>query len=128
MSSFRGLVMLCMLVLLVGVGGQVLEFLECSVWCSDTQAFLAADNKTWNQFLKAQPGFIRKELLARPTVGSPSNCTFTASILWESREIWKSIDPQKLAAVDAAFVLEFGYEPLYTPRPTSEGYDVIATL
>ena len=115
-----------MLVLLVGVGGHVLEFLECNVWCSDTQAFLAADNKTWNPFLTAQPGFIRKEILASPAVGS--NCTFTMSILWQSREIWKSIDPQKLAAVDAAFVLQFGYEPLFTPKPTSQGYDVILTL
>lgn len=132
MRSIRVLTAVAFLVVLVGAGASVLEFLECNIWCRDVQLFLDADNKIWSTFLKTVPGFLRKEVLTNPhdPAGSQkhfgANCTVTQAILWESRELWKSIDPNQLAAVDAAFVQEFGYEPIYTAKPTPDGYDVSA--
>ena len=110
------------------VRGSVLEFLESNIWCRDVQTFLDADSKIWTHFLSSQPGFIRKEVMTNPRDPAAANCTVTQAILWESRELWKSIDPKQLADVDALFVKEFGYEPIYTAKPTSDGYDVVAAL
>jgi uncharacterized protein (TIGR03792 family) len=112
---------------LVGAGGSVLEFLECNIWCQDVQLFLDVDNRTWSTFLKTVPGFLRKEVLVNPHDAAAANCTVAHAILWESRELWQSIDPKQLAAVDAAFVQDFGYEPIYTAKPTPDGYDVLAS-
>jgi uncharacterized protein (TIGR03792 family) len=126
MPSIRVLTAVAFLLGLASVGGFVLEFLECNLWCRDVQLFLEVDNKTWSIFLKTVPGFLRKEVLTNPHDPVAANCTVTHAILWESRELWKSIDPKQLAAVDAAFVQEFGYEPIYTGKPTADGYDVSA--
>jgi uncharacterized protein (TIGR03792 family) len=123
MALIRVLTAVAFLLGLAGVGGFVLEFLECNLWCRDVQLFLDVDNKIWSAFLKTVPGFLRKEVLTNPHPAA-ANCTVSHAILWESRELWKSIDPKQLAAVDAAFVQEFGYEPIYTARPTADGYDV----
>ena len=108
------------------VRGSVLEFLEINIWSRDVQTFLDADSKIWTHFLSSQPGFIRKEVMTNPRDPAAGNCTVTQTILWESRELWFSIDPKQLADVDALFVKEFGYEPIYTAKPTSDGYDVVA--
>ena len=120
-----GLIILLFLMESTIVRGSVLEFLESNIWCRDMQSYIVVDNRIWTSFLSSQPGFMRKEVLTNPRDPAAANCTVTQAILWESRELWKSIDPKQLAAVDALFVKEFGYEPVYNSKPTSDGYDVL---
>ena len=126
MLRIRGMLIVLFLTHVALVRGSVLEFLEINIWSRDLQTFLDADSKIWTHFLSSQPGFIRKEVMTNPHDPAAGNCTVTQTILWESRELWKSVDPKQLADVDALFVKEFGYEPIYTAKPTSDGYDVVA--
>ena len=126
MLRIRGMLIALFLTHAVLVRGSVLEFLEINIWSRDLQTFLDADSKIWTHFLSSQPGFIRKEVMTNPHDPAAGNCTVTVTILWESRELWKSVDPKQLADADALFVKEFGYEPIYTAKPNSDGYDVVA--
>jgi uncharacterized protein (TIGR03792 family) len=119
-----GLIILLFLMESTLVRGSVLEFLESNIWCRDVQSYIVVDHRIWTSFLSSQPGFIRKEVMTNPRDPVSANCTVTQTILWESRELWKSVDPKQLVAVDALFVKEFGYEPLLTAKPTDDGYDV----
>lgn len=118
------------LLFLMTIGGSVhasvLEFLESNLWCHDVQRFIDADSRIWTTFLSSQPGFKRKQVMRDPRGAESSNCTVTMTILWESRELWKSVDPKLLAATNSRFAMEFGYEPMLVAKPSHDGYDVVA--
>jgi uncharacterized protein (TIGR03792 family) len=74
----------------------IVEELTLHVAEADLEGFLDADARIWTVFLAAQPGFIRKE------VWVPADRADTVVILvwWESRELWKAISDEQVAAVD----------------------------
>ena len=136
--NVRQVLLLLLLAAAASVYGSVLEFLECSIACSDVKRFIEADARVWSPFLSAQPGFIRKQVLLDPhdaatqhinsdglvLPSATANCSAAISILWESRALWKSISPQLLSAASARFIADFGYEPAITAHPSGDGYDV----
>ena len=74
----------------------IVEELTLHVDEGDLEGFLAADTRIWTAFLSAQPGFIRKE------VWVPGDRPNTVVILvwWASRELWKAISDEQVAAID----------------------------
>jgi uncharacterized protein (TIGR03792 family) len=115
-------------VLCASVCGSVLEFLETNLWCRDLQRYLDADNRIWTAFLRSQPGFVRKMVITNPRDEGAANCSASFAIEWESRQVWKSIDPEQLEATDARFINDFGYKPNYFARPSDDGYDIVADV
>ena len=75
---------------------MIVEELELQVDARDLDAFLEADARVWTSFLSRQPGFVRKEVW----VPTDRAGTVVIMVWWESRELWKSITDEQVAAVD----------------------------
>ena len=74
----------------------IVEELTLHVAEADLEGFLDADAHIWTAFLAAQPGFIRKEVW----VPADRPDTVVIMVWWESRELWKAISDEQVAAVD----------------------------
>ncbi|HTN79330.1 MAG TPA: TIGR03792 family protein [Acidimicrobiales bacterium] len=76
---------------------MIVEELTLDVDDGDIEAFLDADARVWTAFLSRQAGFVRKEVwLPHDRPGS-----VVIMVWWESREMWKAITDEQVAAVDA---------------------------
>ena len=74
----------------------IVEELVLQVDARDVDAFLDADARVWTTFLSRQPGFLRKE------VWLPADRPNTVVVMgwWQTRELWKAITDEHVAAVD----------------------------
>jgi uncharacterized protein (TIGR03792 family) len=79
-------------------GSMVVEYLTFQVDAARRADWLDVEERTWSRFLEAQPGFIRKQMWTER--GDDDHVH--AAIWWETEADWLAIDPDQLAAVDAA--------------------------
>jgi uncharacterized protein (TIGR03792 family) len=74
---------------------MIVEELVLQVDARDLERFLRGRCSVWTSFLSRQPASVRKEVwvprIARHVV---------MMVWWESRELWKSITDEQVAAVD----------------------------
>jgi uncharacterized protein (TIGR03792 family) len=105
--------MLCLLMLLAGhadvaiaeleqPGGRfevaVVEHLRVRVPAQGRDAWLQAEQGSWEPWLRQQPGFIGRDLL-----WDPEREEGTLLIRWASREQWKAIPEEEVEAVQQRF-------------------------
>jgi uncharacterized protein (TIGR03792 family) len=84
--------------------GIAIEWLTIEVAAADRDRFVVVDREIWTAFLSSCPGFIRKQVWINPE--QPGQVCLVVE--WASREDWKAIDPEDLAAVDRSFVAAMG--------------------
>lgn len=75
---------------------MVIELLTVTMNPSVVDAYLVRDREVWTAFLERQPGFLGKEVW----VSNDEPGTVAMVIRWSSRELWKAITPDQVAAVD----------------------------
>jgi uncharacterized protein (TIGR03792 family) len=83
---------------------MAIEWLTIEVPEADRDRFMVTDREIWTTFLANCPGFIRKQVWVNPE--QPGQVCLVVE--WESRDLWKAIDPEALAAVDQSFVAAMG--------------------
>lgn len=74
----------------------IVEFLTFAVAASDREDWIAADERVWTAFLRAQPGFVSKQVWTDRD--DPDNVH--AVITWSDEHAWKSIPADDLARTD----------------------------
>jgi uncharacterized protein (TIGR03792 family) len=74
----------------------IVEELTLQVEAPDIEGFLEVDARVWTAFLAEQPGFVRKEVW----VPADRPNTVVIVVWWASREQWKAISDETVAAVD----------------------------
>ncbi len=76
----------------------VIEYLRLSVSKEDREAWLAAEKKSWEPWLKKQKGFVKREIF-----WDPKNEEALLLISWASRSDWKNIPQSEIDKVQIAF-------------------------
>lgn len=76
---------------------MVVEMLTFEVTPGEQAEWLAVEESVWSRFLEGCDGFVRKEMWR--SVDRPE--LVHAVIWWESKEQWKAITAEQVAAVDA---------------------------
>lgn len=76
----------------------VVEHLRVKVPADARQAWLAAEQQSWEPWLQQQPGFLGRELL-----WDSEREEGTLLIRWASRAQWKAISESEVAAVQRRF-------------------------
>lgn len=76
----------------------VVEHLRVKVPAEARQAWLEAEQGSWEPWLQQQPGFIGRDLL-----WDPEREEGTLLIRWASREQWKAIPEEEVEAVQSRF-------------------------
>ena len=76
----------------------VVEHLRVKVPVEGRQAWLAAEQGSWEPWLAQQKGFLDRQLLWDPATEEG-----TLLIRWVDREHWKAIPPQAVQAVQERF-------------------------
>jgi len=108
------------------------EIMFYNISCDRVGDFVAADNATWLQFLRQQPGFLRHYSLMTPDSSTEPakirNCTVWVVTEWESYVLWKSVPLDGLARTAAAFYDAFGKTVTLHRYPTAEGLTVLESL
>lgn len=79
---------------------MIIEWLMVQVEPEWHDRYLEADAEIWTTFLQSCPGFVSKQVWQNPD--RLDEITFV--IQWQTREDWKSINPEALAEVDRQFV------------------------
>lgn len=79
------------------IGPVHVEELEFDIPADELPAYLAHDRRVWTAWLESRPGFVRKEVWR--SVDRPG--TVIMQIWWETRDHWKAITMEEVAAVDA---------------------------
>lgn len=93
-----------------------LESLRFEVPSANLDTFVAADKATWTAFLSTQDGFGGK-LTTFNTTANATVEVFTY-VMWESYDLWKSIDPSELMRTNQEFAEAYGPNaPTPTPIP-----------
>ena len=80
------------------------EYLRVKVAPEEVDHFVQADRDIWTPFLSEQPGFLSKQVLC--SMKTPGEVVILTQ--WRSREEWKSISAESLAATDKKFVAAMG--------------------
>jgi hypothetical protein len=89
----------------------VVEELTFRVEAELLDAWLAREAGTWDNFLRGQPGFLRKEVWLTPPCdqdGAPSALhgeaaeTVRVLVWWADRQAWKAVPDQALGRLDDA--------------------------
>lgn len=78
---------------------MVIEWLTFRVPAEQREAFVQVDGEIWTSALQQYPGFIAKETWIDPQ----DDTTVILVIRWRTREEWKAIPAEDLAAVGAQF-------------------------
>jgi uncharacterized protein (TIGR03792 family) len=78
--------------------GRVIEHLRLLVPAGAQQAWLEAERRIWEPWLRQQPGFIGRELL-----WDSQRQQGVLFIHWASRQQWKAAAPSEVIAVQAEF-------------------------
>ena len=76
---------------------MVIEFLTFCVEPHERDEWLEIEERVWTRFLERQPGFVRKQVW----IEEANDREVHAMIEWRSRELWQTITPHEVAAVDA---------------------------
>jgi uncharacterized protein (TIGR03792 family) len=74
----------------------IVEELTLHVEAPELEGFLEADSLIWSAFLATQPGFVRKEVW----IPDDRPDTVVIMVWWATREQWKAISDETVAAVD----------------------------
>jgi uncharacterized protein (TIGR03792 family) len=96
---------------------MAIEWLTHNVPVGLRDRFIQVDEEIWTAFLATCPGFIRKHVWVHP---EEPDRVFSI-VEWETRALWKAIDPAALAETERRFVAELGvvcpiiYSTEYTP-------------
>ena len=80
------------------------EYLRVKVAPEEVDRFVQADRDIWTPFLSKQPGFLNKQVLC--SMKTPGEVVILTQ--WRSREEWKSISVESLAATNDKFVALMG--------------------
>jgi uncharacterized protein (TIGR03792 family) len=75
----------------------VVEVLAFRVAAAERAEWLEVEERVWSRYLETRPGFVRKEMWTSPD--DPES--IHAVIWWETRDAWKAIAADEVAAVDA---------------------------
>ena len=78
---------------------MVIEWLTFVVDADSREKFIQKDEAVWTANLATYPGFVGKEVWIEPN--APDKVIFT--IRWQTREQWKSIPMEDLAAIEREF-------------------------
>jgi uncharacterized protein (TIGR03792 family) len=81
-----------------GDDAAVIEYLKVKVPEAARQAWLEAEQGSWEPWLAHQEGFLGRDLLWDPEAEEG-----TLLIRWSSREAWKAISEQEVEAVQQRF-------------------------
>lgn len=76
---------------------MVIEMLTFQVSPEEQDEWLQVEETVWTRFLELQDGFVRKEMWR----STDRNDLLHAVIWWASRDQWKAITADEVAAVDA---------------------------
>lgn len=83
---------------------MIIEHLTVSVPAGAHDRFLTDDAEIWTKTLAAQPGYLGKEVW----VEAEDPTRIHLIIRWSSREAWKSVPSDLLAATDIRMTETFG--------------------
>ncbi|MEM6275494.1 MAG: TIGR03792 family protein [Pseudomonadota bacterium] len=97
---------------------MIIEHLTVSIPDGTEAAFLKADAEVWTATLAAQPGYIGKETWVE--LGDRTRVHLT--IRWQTRDEWKSVPGDLLAATDRRMTEVFGHA---VPVLSCEEFEVI---
>ena len=97
---------------------MIIEHLTVSIPEGTEAAFLEADKSVWTATLAQQPGFIGKETWVE--LGDRTRVHLT--IRWETREEWKAVPTDLLAATDQRMTDTFGHP---VPVLSCEEFEVV---
>jgi uncharacterized protein (TIGR03792 family) len=81
-----------------GAAVEIVEHLRVKVPAGAQEAWLAAEQRTWEPWLEAQPGFLGRDLL-----WDSAREEGILLIHWASREQWQSIPTEEVERVQARF-------------------------
>lgn len=81
-----------------GVAVEVVEHLRVKVPAGAREAWLAAEQRTWEPWLEAQPGFLGRDLL-----WDSAREEGILLIHWASREQWQAIPGEEVQRVQERF-------------------------
>jgi uncharacterized protein (TIGR03792 family) len=85
---------------------MVVEWLRFTVPVADQARYIAQDAAIWTPALARNAGFRGKQVWVRHDDPTCLNLV----ISWDSREQWKAVPADLLAATDAAFIAAMGRE------------------
>lgn len=85
---------------------MVIEWLKFSVPSEAREHFIQKDLEIWSPFLEKSPGFVNKEIWISPT----DEREVVVIVRWASREQWKSISEDDLAAIAQQFDTAVGVD------------------
>ncbi|MBD1863289.1 MULTISPECIES: TIGR03792 family protein [Trichocoleus] len=78
---------------------MVIEWLKIKVAPEMREQYIQKDAEIWTAFLSEYPGFLGKEVWI-----NPDNSTEVILVIrWASREAWKSVPSDRLAAIEQQF-------------------------
>jgi len=108
-----------------------LEVLQTSIPAEFLEHYITTDELIWTKFLKKQQGFRTKLIVLDPTscnyFNITENCKIFHLILWESRNLWKSIPSNDLKATELLFETLYKHSPPNVIAiPDDNGFDVLA--
>jgi uncharacterized protein (TIGR03792 family) len=83
---------------------MVIEWLMFQVVPETRKKFIEQDEAIWTAALSAYPGFLGKEIWLEPQRSD----RITIVIRWQTREQWKSVPPDVLAATEIKFAKAMG--------------------
>ncbi len=78
---------------------MVIEWLKFTVDSDSREKFIQKDEAVWTANLSTYPGFLGKEVWLEPN--APDKVIFI--IRWQTRQQWKSIPMEDLAAIEREF-------------------------
>lgn len=93
---------------------MVIEWLKFRVPMDQRERYVQLDDAIWTAALRTLPGFISKETWISPTEAD----VVIFVIRWQTREAWKAISAETLAAISARFDTALGFS--YTLEASQE--------
>lgn len=85
---------------------MVIEWLTFEMAPEHRQQFIEKDTEIWTAALRQYDGFVSKEIWIDPAIAN----RVVEVIRWSTREAWKAIPEDELAAVDQAFDQSLGFD------------------
>ncbi|MGD1902894.1 MAG: TIGR03792 family protein [Geitlerinemataceae cyanobacterium] len=83
---------------------MVIEWLEFRTSPERREDFVQLDFEIWDPFLKAQAGFVRKEIW----LDAADRGRIAIAVEWSDRDLWKSIPESQISERTEAFGARFG--------------------
>lgn len=99
---------------------MVIEWLKFNVDSDSREQFIQQDEAIWTASLSTYPGFLGKEVWIEPN--APDRVIFT--IRWQTREQWKSISAEDLAAIEQKFSTEMNQRNINYKMTESKEFQI----